>query len=594
MVKRPSSQPFIGKSITPTPTTGRGLLIFVLCFLPAVSAWGASRPALRGTGGAVSSDERSATAAGLEILEQGGNAVDGAVATALALAVVQPEAGNLGGGGFAMVKMGDEILHLDFREEAPSAAFREMYLDENGEPVPDASLIGPLAAGVPGSPAGLYALHRRAGKLPWPKVVAPALRLARDGFVVSSRLTRSLESDREVLTRFSETAAVWFPNGEPPRPGTIFKLPELANTLERFAAEGPTAVTEGAVAAAVEKVSKRHGGILTAADMAAYAPEWRRPVTLDAFGWKLVGPSLPSSGGILLASAMDQLDAVSWGDQQRFGADRAHLLAEVWRRAYADRYLLGDPSTSDAQAEDLLSQDWLAARAKTIDRAKATSSNDVGFWAPGAPEVKEPADTTHLSVVDADGNMVALTTTINGSFGCGLYVPGAGFFLNNEMDDFAAAPGKPNMFGLVQGEANAVRPGKRMLSSQSPTIAWREQGGKTVEAVALGGRGGSRIPTATLQVLLAMMVDGDGLQAALDRPRVHHQWKPDALYFEADALAPETRRALEAKGHELKSIRSVAQVQAVRWLLEGDQAWVEAGADPRGGAGTPGVVNPLP
>lgn len=554
----------------------------------------ASRPTLRGTGGAVSSDERLATETGLRILREGGNAVDGAVATALALAVVQPEAGNLGGGGFAVVKMGDDVFHLDFREEAPAAAFREMYLDEKGEPVPGASIVGPLAAGVPGSPSGLYALHKKAGKLPWAEVVAPALEMARDGFEVSSRLYNSLMDEQDVLKRFPETAAVWFPGGAAPKPGTLFKLPELAKTLERYAAEGPRAVTHGAVAEAVEKASKRHGGVLTAADMASYEPVWREPVRVESFGWTVVGPALPSSGGILLGASFEQLEQVGWMEKDRFGADRAHLLGEVWRRTYADRYLLGDPTTSEAQAADLLDPKWLTERAATVRLDKATSSDAVDFWSDGAPEVKEPSDTTHLSVVDKEGNLVALTTTINGAFGCGLYVPGAGFFLNNEMDDFAANPGRPNMFGLIQGESNAVRPGKRMLSSQSPTIAWRQEDGKLVDAVALGGRGGSRIPTATMQVLLGVMVDGDGLQTALDRPRVHHQWRPDALFHEEDALSPETRKALEARGHSLELIGNVAQVQAVRWLLEDGRAWVEAGADPRGGGGTPGVVTPLP
>ena len=555
---------------------------------PPVGA--ASRPTLKGTGGAVASDETLATEAGLEILRRGGNAVDGAVATALALAVVQPEAGNLGGGGFAVIKIGDEVAYLDFREVAPAAASRDMYLDAEGNADPEASWIGPLAAGVPGSPAGLHALHQRFGKLPWREVFVPALRFAREGFVVSSRLTAALEEERELLQRFPETAEVWLPNGKAPRPGSLLKLPELALTLERYATEGPKAVSQGLVAEAVVRTSKKYGGILTVDDLASYEPVWRRPVTFEAFGWRFASADLPSSGGILLGSSLKQLDAVGWAGQERFGAERAHLIAEVWRRAYADRFLLGDPTTTLAEAQDLLADDWLKQRAGTITD-RATSSDDVRLWSE-VVRVQEPKDTTHLSVVDADGNLVALTTTINGLFGCGLYVPEAGFFLNNEMDDFAAAPGRANAYGLIQGDANAVQAGKRMLSSQTPTIAWRP--GPDGEAIALGGRGGSRIPTATLQVLLGVAVDGDGLQAALDRARVHHQWRPDTLFFEEDALSPESRAALKAKGHLLELIESVAQVQAVRWVMEEGRAWVEAGADPRGGGGAPGVVEPLP
>lgn len=569
-----------------------GLLLLCLAALPTL-ADAASRPAVRGTGGAVASDERQATEVGLAILEQGGNAVDGAVATALALAVVEPEAGNLGGGGFAVVKMGEHVAYLDFREVGPSAARRDMYLDEAGEPIREASLVGPLAAGVPGTPDGLYALHREHGKLPWAKVVAPAVRLAADGFLVTGRLTAGLREKQSVLGRFPETRAVWYPDGEPLRRGSTLRLPALAATLRGYAEHGPVAVTEGPVAAAVEAASNRHGGILTAADMAAYEPEWRTPVRFEAMGWQVASADLPSSGGILVASTLWQLEKLDWASAPRYGAVRAHLLAEAWRRAYADRFLLGDPTTTAAEAADLLDPRWLGQRLQSVRADAATPSSEVQLWSEAAAErsgaAAESNDTTHLSVVDSDGNLVALTFTLNGLFGCGLYVPEAGFFLNNEMDDFSAAPGKPNLYGLVQGESNAVAAGKRMLSSQTPTIAWRDG-----EAIALGGRGGSRIPTATLQVLLASWVDGDGLQAALDSPRIHHQWRPDVLFYEPGALSPETRAALLARGHELREVTSLAQVQAVRWWSRDGESFVEAGAEPRGGGGWGGVVKPLP
>ncbi|MEM6795583.1 MAG: gamma-glutamyltransferase [Acidobacteriota bacterium] len=286
---------------------GAAALLALALLAPTAAVEGASRPTLAGQGGAVASDERQATEVGVEILRQGGNAVDAAVATALALAVVQPEAGNLGGGGFAVVKMGDRVAFLDFREIAPAAATREMYLDERGEPIPEASWIGPLAAGVPGSPAGLFALHQRFGLMSFRDVVEPARRLAQDGFTVSSRLTAALEGEREMLTRFPETAAQWFAQGSAPRPGSTLRLPELAQTLAGYADRGPQAVTEGAVAAAVERASRRHGGILTAADMAGYEAVWRPPVRFEAHGWQVASADLPSSGGIILGGALSML-----------------------------------------------------------------------------------------------------------------------------------------------------------------------------------------------------------------------------------------------------------------------------------------------
>lgn len=586
---------------------GAVALLAGLVWTPAV-ADAASRPTLRGTGGAVVSDEQLATAVGLDVLRAGGNAVDGAVATALALAVVSPEAGNLGGGGFAIVRLDPdaEPLFLDFRETAPAAATRTMYLDADGEPVPEASTVGALAVGVPGSPAGLYTLHRRFGRLPWARVVEPARRLAARGFPVSRRMAATLESASARLARFPEAAAVWLPGGAPPPVGSTMRLPRLADTLERYAQSGPSAIHEGAVAAAVADTVQRQGGILTAADLAAYEPVWRQPVRWSGFGWQAATADLPSSGGILLAGAVGMLERIGLETLTTgLGAVRSHRLAEVWRRTYADRFLLGDPWTTEAAAGELLASAWLTRRARAIDLERATPSRAVEPW-PGARAegaAVESLDTTHLSVIDAGGGAVALTTTLNGAFGSGVFVAEAGFFLNNEMDDFAAAPGRPNLYGLVQGEANAVRPGRRMLSSMSPTVAWRDDATGS-EVLALGGRGGSRIPTATLQVLLGFVVDHLGLQAAVDRPRVHHQWLPDALFHEPDALSPESLEALAARGHALEVARSLAQVHAARsFVAASDPAeetaahtprWHEAAADPRGGGGTAGVVEPLP
>jgi len=372
-------------------------ILAVVLLLPAAVVRAAHPAAVRGSGGAVSADA--------------------AVATTLALAVVHPQAGNLGGGGFAIIRFGEEVGTLDFRETAPAKASHNMYLDKDGEPRPKASLVGPLAAGVPGSPAGLFELHRKHGRLPWNDVVAPAIGLARDGFVVTSRLERSLTASTELLRQFPETAAVWLPGGRPPAAGTVVRLPELAATLEAYATRGAPAITEGPIAAAVELASRRYGGVLLAADLAAYRPVWREPVRFSAYGWQVASMPLPSSGGIILGQTFGMLERLDWSQLRRFGADRNHLLAEVWRRAYADRYLLGDPRTSLASAVQLLSGPWLDLRAKEIRLGKAAKSERVGRWS--ADRVEEHRETTHVSVMDGDGNAVALTTTLNRSFGCG-------------------------------------------------------------------------------------------------------------------------------------------------------------------------------
>lgn len=558
-------------------------ILATLLVAPAVRA--ASFPPASGMGGGVATAYRDATDAGLQMLREGGTAVDAAVATALALAVVQPQAGNLGGGGFAVVRMNGELASLDFRETAPARARRDMFLDADGRPVPEASTIGPLAAGVPGTPQGLWELHARFGRLPWKQVVEPARELAEGGFVVTRALFDALVEKREKLARFPETARVWLPDGNPPAPGDVQRLPELAATLADYAARGPEAVTRGARAEAVEVVSDRYDGVLRAEDLGAYRPVWREPLRFEAFGWNFASMDLPGTGGIILGQALMLLEGFDWSNLPRFGADRAHLLSEILRRSFADRYLMGDPGSTEVTSEELLDPDWLAVRRGGLDMERATPSNAVVQWAPGVGLRDESPQTTHLSVADREGNLVALTTTLNGSFGCGLLVPGAGYILNNQMDDFTANPGQANLYGLIQGEANTVSPGRRMLSSMTPTILWRGD-----EAVALGGRGGSRIPTAVLQVLLHLLVDEDTLQAAVNRPRIHHQWLPDRILTESDALSPETRTELERRGHEIVLDDMTAKVHAVHLLPGGG---MEAAADPRE-PGTAGVVMDKP
>lgn len=531
---------------------------------------------LPGGDGAVSSAEPAATEVGLQILGAGGNAADAAVAVALALAVVHPQAGNLGGGGFAVVRLGEEVVALDFRETAPAGARREMYIGPDGEPIDRASRFGPLAAGVPGSPTGLYELHRRYGQLPWAAIVEPAVRLARDGFPATPRLVEAIEWKRKDLAHFPGSAAIWLPGGKIPEAGQIIRIPALARTLATYGQRGPKAIVEGELATAIERASTAHGGILTAADLAAYRPVWREPVRFQALGWTFASMPLPSSGGIILGQTLQILEQLDWADLPLGEVERAHLVVEAWRRSYADRFLLGAPETTRATENDLLDPAWLARRAGAIDRSSATPSTEVRAWADGLRE--EPGETTHLSVVDGSGGMVSLTTTLNGWFGCGLLVPEAGFLLNNEMDDFTTAPDRPNMFNLIQGNANSVRPGARMLSSMSPTIAWRG-----AEAIAIGSPGGSRIPTAIAQVILRLLVDDETLQKAIEHPRFHHQWRPDEIVLEAGAFTEETQAALRGLGHVLRvSDWRIGEVNAVRLYANGS---TEAVADPRGPGG---------
>jgi gamma-glutamyltranspeptidase/glutathione hydrolase len=562
------------------------LVLVVLSSLLATTSLlpAATLPAPRGSGGGVASAAPAATQIGLRILADGGNAVDAAVATALSPGRGPPLGRQSRRRGIRRGAAGRRDLEPRFpRDGARGRLSATCTWTTRGEPVREASWIGPLAAGIPGSPAGLYELHQRLGRLPWKAVVAPSITLARDGFVVTERLADSLRRARPLLTRFPETVAVWLPDGRAPAAGSVLRLPTLAATLADYAERGPEALTTGPIADAIVRASSRHGGILTAEDLADYRPVWRSPVRTTAFGWEIASMSLPSSGGLILAQTAAVLERLQWAELPRGGADRAHLLAETWRRAYADRFRLGDPSTTDVSPASLLATALLDRRAASIDRDAATLSDRV---LPITPDPRsEPEETTHLSVVDDDGNAVSLTTTLNGAYGCGLLVPDAGFFLNNEMDDFAAAPGRPNAYGLVQGEANAVRPGRRMLSSMTPTIAWRGD-----EIIALGAPGGSRIPTGTMQVLFNLLVDDDELQAAVNRPRLHHQWRPDRLEAEEGALSPETLAVLETRGHLVVTRGTVGLVQAVQRRAAGE---FRAAADPRG-PGAAGVVTPAP
>jgi gamma-glutamyltranspeptidase/glutathione hydrolase len=545
---------------------------------PAAAPFGEAKAA-RSARGMVSAATPEAALAGARVLEAGGGAVDAAIATAFALAATYPQAGNLAGGGFAVVRTKDgEFFALDFRETAPAATWRNTYLDAAGAPRGRASRDGGLAVATPGTVRGLESLHRKLGRLSWARLVAPAVRLAREGFRVHEGLTAQLALSRKVLSRDPEAARLFFSGGEPIAPGSLLVQPDLARTLERIAKGGADAFHTGEVARRIARFVRATGGVLTEADLARYAPSWRFPFVLDYGRFRLVTMPPPSAGGFLLASILGQLETVRGDISSRDAAESLHLIAEAERRAYADRNrFLGDPDCVAIPLARLLAPARLAALGFSIDPARATRSSAIagGAW-PG-----ERDQTTHLSTATADGEAVALTYTLNDTFGNGAIVPGTGVLLNNEMDDFSTVPGTANMFGLVQGEANAVRAGGRPLSSMTPAIVLEDGRPRFV----LGSPGGGTIPTTVLQVFLNAGPRGEPLAEAVDARRFHHQHLPDRIELEAGAFPEDVKAALREKGHVVEDRRSdsthgmLGQVHAIAFEKDGTLTGV---ADPRG------------
>jgi gamma-glutamyltranspeptidase/glutathione hydrolase len=522
----------------------------------------------------IASNSALASAAGVEILKQGGNAVDAAVATGFALAVTFPAAGNIGGGGFMVIRMADgRTAALDYREVAPLAATRNMYVDAQGK-LTDKSLVGGLASGVPGSVAGMAEALRKYGTMSLRDVMQPAIRLARDGFTVDSSLWRSLRAGKRLITRF-EGAAVFFPNGQPLTPGSHLVQPALARTLELIAQQGPDAFYKGAIADSLVAEMRRSGGIITKEDLAAYAPVWRDPVQTTYRGYSLIAMPPSSSGGITTVESLNILE--TYDSLPPFGsAEYDHLVAESFRRAFIDRNTkLGDPKFVTVPRAELTSKAYAKTLRATIDPVHATRTPTFAATGP------EPTHTTHYSVADAEGNAVATTTTINSLYGSGVYVRGAGFFLNNEMDDFASQPGTPNQFGLVQGEVNAIQPGKRMLSAMSPTIVLDPKGQLLL---VVGAAGGPTIITATTQVILNVIDNRMALGDAMAAPRIHNQAWPDQIRYERGGIATAVADSLTAMGHHLDATRSIANANAVMHVAGGYEGVVE----PRSSGGAVG------
>ena len=544
-------------------------LVWVSWLALAVPSWAAQPVHARHA--MVVTVERHATDAGVAVLEAGGNAVDAAVAVGFALAVTHPSAGNIGGGGFMLVRFADgRSTFIDFRERAPEKASRNMYLDASGKATTD-SVVGNSEAGDTGSVRGFEYASKKYGRKPWAEVLAPAVALAEKGFPVSYGLAKSLRGSVERLGQFPESKRIFLRDGKTYEDGETFVQPELARTLQRIREQGARDFYEGETAHLLAADMERHGGLVTLADLRDYAVAERAPLTGTYRGYVIVTSPPPSSGGPGILQMLGVLEGSGYEKPGAGSAAELHYLAETMRRYFADRAVsMGDPDFVKVPLAHLLDPAYIAQLRKSIDPDHATPSAQIHAGA--TPPGTESNETTHYSIVDADGNAVAVTYTLNFGYGDGVTVPGLGFLLNDEMDDFAAKPGEPNGFGLVQGEANAIQPRKRPLSSMTPTIVTRD--GKL--ELVVGTPGGPTIINSVLQVMLNVMDFGMNVQDAVDFPRIHHQWLPDQLVMER-GFSPDTIALLKGRGHTIKMAGGIGEVAAI----QARDGWLEGAADPR-------------
>ncbi len=523
--------------------------------------------------GAVVTAHPLASEVGNTILKDGGNAIDAAIAVQFALAVVYPNAGNIGGGGFMVYRShSGEVMSLDFREKAPGKAHRDMYLDSLGEPITALSLDGHLAAGVPGSVAGMEEAHKKYGSLTWSALLEPAIALAEKGFALTEQQATEFNDMQEHFKKLNKNGAAII-RDESWKKGDIFVQEQLAGTLKRIATSGSAGFYSGETAAMIVAEMKRGNGIISEADLANYRAVWRKPIVGTYKDYNIISMPPPSSGGIALLALLQSVEKYplkQWGYQSD---STVRVMVEAERRVYADRAThLGDPDFYDVPVAHLTDKALNQARMSKVDLQKATPSDLVkASKFPGY----ESEETTHFCIVDKDGNAVSLTTTLNGSYGAGVWVDGAGFLLNNEMDDFSVKPGTPNLYGLLGGKANAVEPGKRMLSAMSPTIV--EENGKL--KMVIGTPGGSTIITSVFQGILNVLEFDMDAQASVSSPRFHHQWKPDRIDVEEGAIQEDIRKSLEKDGYTFHKRGSIGRMENIIVLPNGK---LQTGADPRG------------
>jgi len=522
----------------------------------------------------VVSAKEEASQIGLAILKKGGNAFDAMIATELALAVAYPNAGNIGGGGFMVYRLGSgERGALDYREKAPAKAHRDMYLDKNGKVIADKSTLGALAVGVPGTIAGIFEVYEKFGSLPIGELIQPAIDLARKGVLITELQANSYMNKNVELIKQANNYVTPFENGW--KAGERFKYEELAQTLERIRDNGSYEFYNGETAKRIVSYVQELGGILSLDDLKNYRAQWRKPITFTYKDYIISSMPLPSSGGICLAQILKSVEPYNIGQYPHNGEQYIQLLVEAERRAYADRaYYMGDADFVKVPTQQLLSPDYLKERMSSFSWDKASKSTEIAH---GKIVGYESDETTHYSIVDRFGNAVAVTTTLNTNYGSKVYVKGGGFFLNNQMDDFSIKPGEPNTYGLVGSEKNAIAPNKRMLSSMSPTII--EKDGKLF--MVIGTPGGSTIITSVLQCFLNVAEYGMTMQQSVSKPRFHHQWLPDDVMYEPKGFAPEVIANLKAKGYKPREENFVI-IGKVDAILVQPDGTLEGGADPRG------------
>ena len=521
----------------------------------------------------VVSARKEASEIGVQILKNGGNAFDAMVATELALAVAYPFAGNLGGGGFMVYRRANgEIGSLDYREKAPLTAHKDMYLDSLGNVIPGMSTIGATGTGVPGTIAGIFAVHDRFGTLPIAEIIKPVIDLVEKGVVVTEKQSKRLEKYREQIIEVNGDNTLFYNEC---KTGDTLAYPALANTLKRIALHGRDEFYTGETARILARFIQDKGGFVTEEDLAKYQARWRDPIVFTYKDLRIISMSPPSSGGVTMNQILKMMEPFDLGAYGHNSAEAIQLFTEAARRAYADRnYFLGDPDFVEIPLDELLSESYLSERMGNFSFDQATSSDAVSH---GAVEIMESEETTHYSIVDAQGNAVSVTTTLNGAYGSKLYCDELGFFLNNEMDDFSSKPGTPNMFGLIGAEANSIAPEKRMLSSMTPTIVERDG----ALWMVVGTPGGSTIITAVTQTILNVYEFGLSMQEAVNAPRFHHQWLPDIVTFENEGFSKSLKDSLRGKGYQINEGRTpiIGKVDAIR-VIEGGR--LEGGADPRG------------